>query len=188
MADEQKTETTANAGADTGAAKLTQEEVDRIVAQRLAREREKYSDYDDLRKKAETLEAEAKQRAEAEMTEVEKLKSQLSAKEKEVSELTVDREWRQTWEQREVEALNEEMNNLTDGQRNIVNALPLDQRRAAIREFQASVARGPHAGKGGKPEGVPSLDELEEIKLKYGPGSQRWREACRKYKEAQTRT
>jgi len=183
MADEQKPETTASAGADTAEAKLTQADVDRIVAQRLERERAKYSDYDELRKKAETLEAENKKRAEAEMSELQKLQAALSEKDKTLAELQQDREWRQKWEERESEAILSEMESLTAGQQSIINALPLDQRRAAIREFQSSVPRGPHSGKGGKIDGVPTLEELDEIRDKYGPGSQRWREAYKKYKD-----
>ncbi len=56
--------------------KLTQAEVDAIVADRLARERKKYADYSDLKKAAEEL-AELKK---SQMTEVEKLKAELAEK------------------------------------------------------------------------------------------------------------
>ena len=56
--------------------KLTQAEVDAIVADRLARERKKYADYGDLKKAAEEL-AELKK---SQMTEVEKLKAELAEK------------------------------------------------------------------------------------------------------------
>ena len=57
--------------------KLTQAEVDAIVADRLARERKKYADYSDLKKASEEL-AELKKR---QMTEVEKMKAELAEKE-----------------------------------------------------------------------------------------------------------
>ena len=56
--------------------KLTQVEVDAIVADRLARERKKYADYSDLKKASEEL-AELKK---SQMTEVEKMKAELAEK------------------------------------------------------------------------------------------------------------
>lgn len=58
--------------------KLTQAEVDAIVADRLARERKKYADYSDLKKASEEL-AELKK---SQMTEVEKMKAELAEKDK----------------------------------------------------------------------------------------------------------
>lgn len=58
--------------------KLTQAEVDAIVADRLARERKKYADYSDLKRAAEEL-AELKK---SQMTELEKLKADLAEKDK----------------------------------------------------------------------------------------------------------
>ena len=73
---------------------------------------------------------------------------------------------------------------MTDAQKEIVNALPLEQRRSAINEFTATASRGPHAAKGGRIEGVPTLEELEDIKRKYGAGSQKWRDAYKKVRES----
>jgi hypothetical protein len=56
--------------------KLTQAEVDAIVADRLVRERKKYADYSDLKKASEEL-AELKK---SQMTEVEKMKAELAEK------------------------------------------------------------------------------------------------------------
>lgn len=56
--------------------KLTQADVDAIVADRLARERKKYADYSDLKKDSEEL-AELKK---SQMTEVEKMKAELAEK------------------------------------------------------------------------------------------------------------
>ena len=56
--------------------KLTQAEVDAIVADRLARERKKYADYPDLKKASEEL-AELKK---SQMTEVEQMKAELAEK------------------------------------------------------------------------------------------------------------
>ncbi|WP_348528380.1 DUF4355 domain-containing protein, partial [Methanothrix sp.] len=74
--------------------KLTQAEVDAIVADRLARERKKYADYSDLKRAAEEL-AELKK---SQMTEVEKLKAELAekdallqSKDQELSSLKLER-------------------------------------------------------------------------------------------------
>lgn len=59
---------------------FTQEELDKILADRIARERkklDKYADYEDVKKKADELERLEKERKEAEMPEVEKLQARL---------------------------------------------------------------------------------------------------------------
>lgn len=80
-----------SAGGETGKT-FTQAELDKILGERLAREREKYADYDQLKKDAEEL----KKRRETEMSEVEKAKAaaaaaeaKLKAKEAEIEALTI---------------------------------------------------------------------------------------------------
>lgn len=185
MADEPKPENTAGAGGETGTPKVfNQDELDRIVSERLNREKAKYADYDDLRKQVETLAAEKKKRDEKEMTELEKTKAALQEKETVLADLQKDREWRKQWEEKEAASIEKDMANLTEGQKAIVIALPLEQRRLAIAEFQQSVLRGPHAGKGGHIDGIPTLDELNDIRAKYGSSSQRWKDAYLKYRES----
>jgi hypothetical protein len=68
---------------------FTQEELDKILADRIARERkklDKYADYDDVKKKAEELERLEKERKEAEMSEVEKLQERLEELQKQAEE------------------------------------------------------------------------------------------------------
>lgn len=62
---------------------LTQEELNRIIEQRLARERKKYADYDELKKAAEELKA----IKEAQMSEQEKLQARLAEYERKTAEL-----------------------------------------------------------------------------------------------------
>ncbi|SMB97790.1 protein of unknown function [Thermanaeromonas toyohensis ToBE] len=62
---------------------FTQEELERILAERLKREREKYKDYEDLKKAAEEL----KKLKEAQMSETEKLQAKLAELERERLEL-----------------------------------------------------------------------------------------------------
>lgn len=70
-------------GGDTNAGKtFTQEDVDRIINERLAREREKYKDYGNLKKAAEELQA----LKESQMSEQEKLQAKLAEYEKTVAD------------------------------------------------------------------------------------------------------
>lgn len=75
---------------------LTEDEVNEIVRKRVNKIKEKYSDYDQLKSQLEELLKEKKEREEAEMTELERLKKHLSEKDELVSNL-----------QKEIEALNE---------------------------------------------------------------------------------
>lgn len=61
---------------------FTQEELERILAERLKREREKYKDYDELKKAAEEL----KKLKEAQMSETEKLQAKLADYERQLLE------------------------------------------------------------------------------------------------------
>ncbi|TCS80372.1 capsid assembly scaffolding protein Gp46 family protein [Tepidibacillus fermentans] len=71
------------AGNDTQQTKtFTQEEIDRIIAERLKREKEKYKDYEQLKKAAEELQ----KLKEAQMTEQEKLQAKLAEYEKALQE------------------------------------------------------------------------------------------------------
>lgn len=56
---------------------ITQSEVDKIVADRLARERAKYADYDELKKKAADFEAERKRIEDEKLSEAERLQKAL---------------------------------------------------------------------------------------------------------------
>jgi hypothetical protein len=66
---------------------LTQAEVDKIVADRVARERKKFADYDDLKKKA----AKLQQIEDGQKTEAQKLNDQLAAQSIELQELRVEK-------------------------------------------------------------------------------------------------
>ncbi|GIQ63709.1 hypothetical protein PACILC2_22770 [Paenibacillus cisolokensis] len=58
---------------------LTQEEFDAKIAERLARERKKYADYDDLKAKLAEYEAAEAERQKAAMTEQERMQAELEA-------------------------------------------------------------------------------------------------------------
>ena len=68
---------------NTGQDSFSQEQVDAIVRDRLAREREKYKDYNDLKSKA----AEYDKQQEASKTELQKAQEQAEALKKELSGL-----------------------------------------------------------------------------------------------------
>ena len=58
MVDEPKTVNTPQGGGSTAEPKVfTQDQLDALIADRLNRDRKKYADYDEVKKKAETLPA-----------------------------------------------------------------------------------------------------------------------------------
>lgn len=65
---------------------VPQDEVDRIVADRLARERKKYADYDDIKAKLAAAEQAEEERKRAEMSELERLQAEKEAAEKAAAE------------------------------------------------------------------------------------------------------
>ena len=71
---------------------FTQAEIDAIVQARIARERDKYKDYEDLKAKAEAYEEEKRQREEAEMTEVEKARKEAECLKAELESLRKQQE------------------------------------------------------------------------------------------------
>lgn len=80
----EQAEQTESTTQDEPAKTFTQEELDKVVADRLAREKkklEKFADYDDLKTKLSEFESAEQTRKEAEMTELEKLQKQLADKE-----------------------------------------------------------------------------------------------------------
>lgn len=137
---------------NTGESKtFSQEEVNQIVAQRLQRESAKYSDYDQIKANYEKLQAADKERQEAEMDEVEKLKAQSAEKDALIKDLQAHKEWRENWTKSETEAIEKEMEGLSDEQKTLVRDLTLDKRRALIGQFKASAAqpKGASFGKNG---------------------------------------
>ncbi|MFD2704639.1 phage scaffolding protein [Salibacterium lacus] len=66
---QETSETTEETSEETAEKTFTQSELDDIITKRLERERQKYSDYDEVRKKAEQYEKEAEERRLAEMSE-----------------------------------------------------------------------------------------------------------------------
>ena len=163
---------------------FTQSELDTIIKDRLARETSKFSDYEDVKKKAETLAAKIKEREDAELSEIDKVKKQHEETLVQLDIHKKDTEWRISWETKEAEAIEKDMEDLTDNQKTIVNGLPLESRRLAVSEFKASSASpNPDSTKGVhiKQFGIPTLPEVTALRDKYGAASKEYRDAYRKY-------
>src|SRR5690625_1422228 len=80
-------ETAEKTNVEGGERTFTQAELDEIIAKRIERERNKYADYEEIRKKAEQYEKEAEERRLAEMSEKERAEELAKKYEEEKSEL-----------------------------------------------------------------------------------------------------
>lgn len=192
MADEHKTDHTPEGGGDTGTPEkeskpkmVSQEDVDRIIAARLAREREKYADYEKLKEELDKLRQQQKEREEAELSELEKLKKAQEEAQKKIEELNQHYEWRKNWEAREQEAIEKMMEEakFSEKQIELVNALPLEKRRDMIAELKATqtaVGGNVISKQGGRIDGLPTVEEINEMRQKGDP---RWVNYYRKLKE-----
>ena len=140
MAEEPKVETTTPEVEEEGGQVVfkSQEDLDAVIQRRIAKERAKYHDYDTIRAEVAKLREAEQKRKEAELSEVEKRESKIQELTLEVDSLKPFKEWRENWEAKETEAIGIEMEPLTDTQKALVNDLPLEKRRSAIKEFTAS--------------------------------------------------
>ena len=163
---------------------FTQDEVDRIVQQRLSREAGKYGDYDQIKANLEKLQAAEQKRKEAEMSDLEKAQAALTAKDEEIKSLGQYKERWEAWEKTEADAIEEAAKDLPESQRNIVNALPLNQRRAAINEFKSTEtpANGVRFGKKGTGGEPSTRAEVAEMAAELGYSHPKVKEAYRKLK------
>jgi len=168
---------------------FTQAEVDRLISQRLEREKNKYTDYEAIKKEAETLRQKIKEREEAELTELEKIKKQHEEVLAELDKHKSNTEWRMEWETKESEAIEKEMEELDDDQKDIINSLPLEKRRTAIQKFKAASHNpAPDNTKGkGKIDGIPTLDEVTALRQRFGAHSGEYRAAYIKYRNARNK-
>lgn len=152
---------------------FSQAEVDRLISQRLEREKSKFSDYEDLKNQVATLTTEKKEREEAEMTELEKQKRLNEEYQAEIEKHKVNTEWRTNWEAQEEESINALMTELDDDTKDIINALPLEKRRAAVAKFNASSNNPPPStekGVTGKSADMPTIEDVRVAREKWGAG------------------
>jgi hypothetical protein len=180
MADEPKTVETTET--QTQEKYVPQSEVDRIISQRLAREQQKYSDYEDIKKKAETLEAEKKQREEAELTAAEKLQKEVEALNKSLKDTQLERdqfkEFKTNFEIAEQAKVDEAVKDLSESQRAVIDKLPLTDKMAAINEFRQIKLNSGDWGRRAR-EGEITIESIEEKKKK---GDRTWRDDYAKLK------
>lgn len=178
MADELKTDKLTPGEKEGGKVVFeSQADFDAVIERRLARDREKYADYDKTKEELETLRQEKKKLEEKELTTTERLKKDLEEVNKKLSDTISDRDtykkFHDDYEANETKAVDELSKDLTEKQKDLISKLPLSERRAAISEFTNAKPAPGNWGKGTKQneDGLPTNEELTEARSKYGPSS-----------------
>lgn len=189
MSDETKTE---NSQEETKTAEVTftQEDVDKIVQDRLAREKSRYKDYDEIKRQLGTLLSEKKEREEAELSESQRLARDIEKLKAEKKELEAHKLWRESWEAQETEKINNAMEGFEDEDKELVNSLPLDKRISMINKLKSAKTQGSPLGDKAvfmEKERVPTFEEAQELKKKYGTGSAQYKNALSIREKARTR-
>ena len=153
----------------------TQADFDAVIQNRLAKEKAKYSDYDETKEQLATLKAKQDERDKAEMSELEKANAERDEIKLQNEELTSQntkykeqQEARDIAEQEKIEKASE---SLTDSQKVIINNLPLYNRMDAVNEFTNNAPGGMSGG--GKSIKGNVLTPAEIMKL---PQEQRMKE------------
>lgn len=182
-ADEQKTETTQTEETKSGKVVFeTQEDFDSVIQNRLAKERSKYSDYEQTKAELEKLRQTQKEREEAEMSELQKAQKALEDTQNQVLELE---QFRTKWAAHEEELGNQVEKasaDLSEEQKELVSAVPLDKRMALINQLKASAKQAPDgAYNGGSIPRSQNANELFEVRRKYGVRSVEYKKALAKY-------
>ena len=180
MADELETVKTTET--QTQEKMVPQAEVDRIISQRLAREKEKFSDYEVIKEERERLLAEKKEREQAELTAAEKLQKEVDDLNSNLKAIQEERdqyrEFKTNFEIAEQTKIDEAIKDLTESQKAVIDKLPLMDKMAAIEEFKQIKLSGGNWGK--KPrDGEITIESIEEKKKK---GDRTWRDDYAKLK------
>jgi len=178
MADEPKTETTVTAEAGKVVFD-TQEQFNDVIEARLARERKKYADYEDLRKKADTLEAEIAKRKEAELTEVEKIKKERDELQLELETIKPYQEKWEGYEKQMDEKIEKEAEGIDETQRTILDSISDRQRKMDY----LSQVKGPKNAPTSRKGVTPGSITLESIKEKRENGDPSWKKDYELYRE-----
>ena len=164
---------------------LSQSEVDRIVSQRLAREKERFSDYEELKKKAETLEAKIKEREEAELTELQKLQKERDDLKAQFETTTEELgKYKSTVEEIEEQTrakVAEASEGLTDAQKTIIESLPLNKQLDAISQFKSVKPSSGDWGKVAHTGDKATFEAAQAAAEKYGQHSAQFRKAYKAY-------
>jgi len=158
-----------------------------IDAAAAAARRESEAKLAENQKRLDALEAKEKERVEAEMSEIEKLQAKIGEYETQFKSAVEERDDYKS----KIDAINDrlkekvekEVEGLTDDQKSIIDALPLERRLDAISQFKAVDPKSGNWGKGNI-TGAMSYEKVEEIKAKFGPASAEFRQAYEAYKKA----
>lgn len=166
---------------------LTQADVDRAAA---GARKEAEAKLKESNERLIALEAKEKERADAELTEVERLKNSLTEKEEQITGLTSENTgYKEAEEKRKTalaEKVEEEMKDLTDEQKASVELMPLDGQLGLIAQFKKEKPQSGEWGKG--TSGVNG--SLEAVKLadeQFGKNSPQFRKAWEDYQNTKRR-
>ena len=131
---------------------FTQEDVNNIVAKTKKEIMAQFGDYENLKSERQKLLDEKQQREEAELTEVEKLKNKQAEYEKQIADISGERDhlksYKEEMEQKLTEQVEKAMEGLSDEDIAIVNALPLENRLSAVNRLKAVKPSDGNWGKG----------------------------------------
>jgi len=157
----------------------SQEDFNAVIEQRLARDRKKFSDYEELKKKAETLEAELDKRKTAELTDLEKIKTELAKTNSELENLKGKASKYDEILAQVTKEVETESQGLSEEQLKVVNyILDPHAKLSAIKQFK-SLKPAPAIKKGGKDGEEFTAEEIQEMKKNGDP---KWKEAWKKYR------
>jgi len=166
---------------------FTQADLDRVAA---AARKEALEKYNAAQERLIALEAEKKEREDAELTEVERLKKEkdeLANKFKTTSdELLEYRKNKEEADKRLVEKVEKEMDGLTDEQKVLVGKLPLEMQLEGITQFKKVVPGPGDWGKDGRTTN-PSLESVQQVEAKWGTNSPQFRKAWEEYQHSKGR-
>lgn len=185
MADEQKTDDRTDDDKSGKVVFDSQEDFDAVIKRRLDKERDKYRDYDTVKSELEDLRQKQKEREDAELSELDKLKKQ---NEETTGKLTEYEQKLKDYEEAEekrkaalLEKVEDQMKDLDDGQKTLVDQMPLDGKLDLIAQLKSQKKEAGSWGKGSSGDEL-SLEYIQELKEKFGAASPQFREAYGKYR------
>lgn len=164
MSDETQTETTQTSETKEGAVVFqSQADFDAVIQRRLAKEKEKFADYDNLKGTVEKLQQEKEEREQAEMSELDKARAALEDAKGQVEQLG---EYKTKVEQFET-SLREQnlkaMEGWPEEDQELVLKLPLVDQPAAIKRLSNESAAAESAGSRGRVTGSKTVKEIYEM-------------------------
>ena len=154
---------------------FTQEDVNRLLADQKRKTRDQFGDYDDIKKKLETLTAQEEERKQAEMTELEKAQARIQELTGQVDSLTPFKLEAEAREKAAAEKVEELAKSLTDEQKLILNEIGSGEGKLRyIEQINSAAASKPGLPSGGKPN-VNGITQ-ESVMEKRMKGDPSWRD------------